>query len=160
MLRSMSRFAILLGIVALVVMAGCDNGSDGIGNDGQDPNLGSVSGRVVNGLTNPQPFGEITVWVGLPATPRMFSAVSRTDDGTFVVHNVTPRTVPSTAYQVTVEIDPVTDLVPAAPDNVAIETGPTTNLYLISDKHPYAQAGVDTPIGDIQLVPDDFPPLP
>ena len=154
MLKSMSRIALLPVVVALIVMAGCSSGG-GVVVPGPDPNTGSVQGRVVQGLTNPIGFAGITVWIGTAATPQMWSADSA-GNGDFTVTGITPRTVPP-AYQVSVEINPATNLVPPPPDHHEI----APNLYRISSINPYVAAGGTTPVGTITLIDrSELPPDP
>jgi hypothetical protein len=143
MLKSVSRIAIVPAVVALIVLAGCSSSPD-VG--GPNPNLGSVTGRIVVGLTNPTGLPGIVVWIGIAGNPYMFTATSGAG-GFFTIQDVTPRTVPSSPYQVIVDPNtPETNLVIPPPGIL-----PTAYVF----------AGGTTDVGVITLVDaDEVPPDP
>jgi hypothetical protein len=159
-----SGIAILVGIAAaLVLLGGCGGGGTvGGGNDGQDPDLGSVSGRILLGLDGTTGFEGVTVWVGVPGDARMFSGVSDAD-GYYVVHNVTPS---PTSYQLALDINPETALWPLAPNNVKglddlylIRYRPDSTSLPPAELTVYASAGSVTSIPAIRLS-DEVPSPP
>jgi hypothetical protein len=99
MLKCMSRIAMLLGIMAVIVMTGCAMAIE-FPPGSQDP-MGSVHGRVVVGLTNAQGFQGIIVWIG-------GESAESDVNGWFTVTGITPQ---AGAYQVTLEINPETNLI-------------------------------------------------
>jgi len=104
MVKCTSRIVVLVGIVAVIVMAGCASGIIITPPPGPQGNLGSVHGRVVVGLTNPRGFQGIIVMVG-------GQSAESDVNGFFTVTGITPNPIPNPLYPVTLDINPQTNLV-------------------------------------------------
>jgi len=99
----MKRVAMLAlattGFLALVLLSGCSGGDGTILPTG----LGSVSGRVLAGITNPVGFGNVRISLQTQTVPPVTVATGMSDaNGYFVVQNVPPGT-----YDVVVDPDPL-----------------------------------------------------
>lgn len=115
MKRSMSLVMVVLGLMGLVLLAGCDSG----GGNNTPTNAGSVRGQVVAGVDNPVGFGGVTIIIG--------GQVDVTDaNGLFQVNGIAPG-----VYEVEVIVNPETGfVVPPNSDPIVVNVlaGQTTQL--------------------------------
>lgn len=120
-MKAASIVGLGLAIMLMMITSGCGGG----GNGGIVPPAGgSLSGRVVTGLQNPQGIGQVVIKVMSGAT---VVAQGRSDaNGNFMISGI-----PAGTYTLAVEIPPALGLVLAPGTQlpqVTIITGQVTNL--------------------------------